>query len=150
MSRRPRPALQYNRPPEGTKMQNEIGLRTTLKTTFEEAIERTTAALKAEGFGVLTRIDVQSTFKEKINVDFRKYVILGACNPPLAHRALSANADVGLLLPCNVTVQEEGGEIAVTAVDPVQMLGVLRGDSAVSAVAVEARGKLEKVISSLR
>lgn len=131
-------------------MQNEIGLRTTLKTTFEEAIERTTAALKAEGFGVLTRIDVQSTFKEKINVDFRKYVILGACNPPLAHRALSANADVGLLLPCNVTVQEEGGEIAVTAVDPVQMLGVLRGDSAVSAVAVEARGKLEKVISSLR
>jgi uncharacterized protein (DUF302 family) len=77
-------------------------------------------------------------------------VILGACNPPLAHRALSANADVGLLLPCNVTVQEEGGEIAVTAVDPVQMLGVLRGDSAVSAVAVEARGKLEKVISSLR
>ena len=100
-------------------MQMELGLRTTLKTTFEEAIDRTTAALKVEGFGVLTRIDVQDTFKEKLNVEFRQYVILGACNPPLAHRALSANPDVGLLLPCNVTVQEQDGKIAVTAVDPV-------------------------------
>lgn len=131
-------------------MPMEIGLRTTLNTTFDEAIERTTAALKAEGFGVLTRIDVDSTFKEKLNVDFRRYVILGACNPPLAHRALSANPDVGLLLPCNVTVQEVGGGIAVTAVDPAQMLGVLQGDPVVSAVAIEARARLEKVISSLR
>jgi len=128
----------------------EISLRTTLNTTFDEAIEQTTAALKAEGFGVLTRIDVKSTFKEKLNIDFRQYVILGACNPPLAHRALSANPDVGLLLPCNVTVQEQGGRIAVTAVDPLQMLGVLQGEPEVSAVAAEARVKLEKVISSLQ
>lgn len=131
-------------------MQQGIGLRTTLETTFEEAIERTTAALKAEGFGVLTRIDVKDTFKEKLNIDFRRYVILGACNPPLAHRALSANPDVGLLLPCNVTVQEEAGRIAVTAVDPMQMFGVLQGDPAVSTVASEVRSKLERVISSLR
>ena len=77
-------------------------------------------------------------------------MILGACNPELAHRALSANPDVGLLLPCNVTVQEAGNEIAVTAVDPLQMLGVLQEDPAVKAVAVEARTKLERVISSLK
>lgn len=150
MWRIPTPVLQYNRAPEGTTMKTEVGLRTTLKTSFDEAIERTTAALKAEGFGILTRIDVRSTFKEKINVDFRRYVILGACNPPLAHRALSANPDAGLLLPCNVTVQEVDGEIVVTAVDPVQMLGVLQGDPAIGAVAAEARGKLEKMISSLQ
>lgn len=130
-------------------MKTQIGMQAVLDVPFDEAIERTTAALKAEGFGVLTRIDVHSTFKEKINVDFRKYVILGACNPPLAHRALSANADVGLLLPCNVTVQEEEGGIAVTAVDPVQMLSVLQGDPAVSVVAAEVRGKFEKVITAL-
>lgn len=130
-------------------MQNEIGLRTTLKTSFDEAIERTTAALKSEGFGVLTRIDVRDTFQEKLNVDFRRYVILGACNPPLAHRALSANPDVGLLLPCNVTVQEQGGGITVTAVDPVQMFSALPGDPAVSEVAAEAGQKLRRVISAL-
>lgn len=131
-------------------MPADLGFRSTLKTTFEEAIERTTAALKAEGFGVLTRIDVHSTFKEKLNLEFRKYAILGACNPPLAHRALSADPDVGLLLPCNVTVQEQDDAIIVTAVDPVQMLGALQGQPAVSAVAVEAAGKLKKVISALR
>jgi uncharacterized protein (DUF302 family) len=128
----------------------EIGLRTTLKTTFEEAIERTMAALKAEGFGVLTRIDVKDTFKEKLNIDFRRYVILGACNPPLAHRALSANPDVGLLLPCNVTVQEDDGQIAVTAVNPRQMLGAFREDEAISAIAAEAGEKLERVIAALQ
>lgn len=131
-------------------MTTDIGIRTTLRTSFEEAIQKTTEALKTEGFGVLTQIDVKVTLKEKINVDFRRYQILGACNPVLAHRALSANADVGLLLPCNVTVQEAGDEVIVTAVDPMQMLGVLKEDSAVQAVASEARTKLEKVISSLR
>ena len=131
-------------------MTTQLGLRAVLKLPFEEAIERATAALKAEGFGVLTRIDMQSTFKEKINADFRPYVILGACNPPLAHRALSANADVGLLLPCNVTVQDEGDQVAVTAVNPDLMLGVLQGDPTVSAVAVEAKAKLERVIASLQ
>jgi len=131
-------------------MTTDIGIRTTLRTSFEEAIQKTTEALKTEGFGVLTQIDVKVTLKEKINVDFRRYVILGACNPVLAHRALSANSDVGLLLPCNVTVQEVGDEVIVTVVDPMQMLGVLKEDSAVQTVASEARIKLEKAISSLR
>jgi uncharacterized protein (DUF302 family) len=125
-------------------------MQAVLNVPFEEAIERATAALKAEGFGVLTRIDVHSTFREKINVDFRKYVILGACNPPLAHRALSANADVGLLLPCNVTVQEEGGKAVVTAVDPEMMLGVIAANLEVKAVAAEAKAGLESVIASLK
>jgi uncharacterized protein (DUF302 family) len=99
-------------------MTTDIGIRTTLKTSFEQAIQRVTDALKAEGFGVLTQIDVETTLKEKINVDFRRYVILGSCNPVLAHSALSANPDVGLLLPCNVTIQEVANEIVVTAVDP--------------------------------
>ncbi|HEY5983050.1 MAG TPA: DUF302 domain-containing protein [Anaerolineales bacterium] len=130
-------------------MATEIGLQAIMKTSFDEAVEKTTSALKAEGFGVLTRIDMQSTFKEKLGVDFRKYVILGACNPPLAHRSLSANPDVGLLLPCNVTVQEQGGQIAVTAVKPQAMLGALEADATVSAVASEAQSKLQKVIASL-
>jgi uncharacterized protein (DUF302 family) len=85
-------------------MTTDIGIRMTLKTSFEHAIHKATDALKAEGFGVLTKIDIKTTLKEKIKVDFRRYVILGACNPLLAHRALSANPNVGLLLPSNVTV----------------------------------------------
>ena len=131
-------------------MTTDIGSRITLKTSFEQAIHKTTDALKKEGFGVLTQIDVKTTLKEKINVDFRHYVILGACNPTLAHRALSANSDVGLLLLCNVSVQEAGDEILVTAVDPLQMLGVLLEDPAVKSVAIEAKTKLERVILSLK
>jgi uncharacterized protein (DUF302 family) len=131
-------------------MTSDIGIRTTLKTSFEQAIGKATEALKTEGFGVLTQIDVQTTLKQKINVEFRRYVILGACNPVLAHRALSANADVGLLLPCNVTVQETGEGIDVAAVDPIQMLGILPEDSIMKEVAIEAREKLERVISSLQ
>ena len=131
-------------------MKTDIGIRTTLKISFEEAIQTTVDALKIEGFGVLTQIDVKTTLKDKINVDFRRYVILGACNPTLAHRALSANPDVGLLLPCNITVQEAEGGVVVTAVDPIQMLGVLQEEPAVKAVAVEAKTRLERVISSLK
>jgi uncharacterized protein (DUF302 family) len=131
-------------------MTKDIGIRTALKVSFEEAVQQTTDALKTEGFGVLTQIDVQTTFKQKINAEFRRYLILGACNPVLAHRALSANADVGLLLPCNVTVQEEGDEIIITAVDPLAMMGSLEGDAEVEAVAIEARAKLEKVIALLK
>lgn len=131
-------------------MTTDIGIRTTLKISFEEAIQITVDALKIEGFGVLTQIDVKTTLKDKINVDFRRYVILGACNPTLAHRALSANPDVGLLLPCNITVQEAESGVVVTAVDPIQMLGVLQAEPAVKAVAVEAKAKLERVISSLK
>jgi len=131
-------------------MTTDIGIRTTLKISFEEAIQITVDALKIEGFGVLTQIDVKTTLKDKINVDFRRYVILGACNPTLAHRALSANPDVGLLLPCNITVQEVESGIVVTAVDPIQMLGVLQEEPAVKAVAVEAKTRLERAISSLK
>ena len=131
-------------------MTTDIGIRATLKISFEEAIQTTVDALKIEGFGVLTQIDVKTTLKDKINVDFRRYVILGACNPTLAHRALSANPDVGLLLPCNITVQEAESGVVVTAVDPIQMLGVLQAEPAVKAVAVEAKAKLERVISSLK
>ena len=131
-------------------MATDMGIRTTLNLPYEQAVQKTTDALKAEGFGVLTQIDMQATFKQKINADFRRYVILGACNPALAHRALSANPDVGLLLPCNVTVYEEGAGSVVTAVDPVEMLGVLNGDPVADEVAVEARARLQRVIVSLK
>ena len=131
-------------------MANDIGIRTTLNLSFEQAIQKTTEALKAEGFGVLTQIDVKATLKQKLDADFRRYVILGACNPPLAHRALSANLDVGLLLPCNVTVYEEGDRSVVTAVDPVETLGVLKEDSVAHEVVVEARTRLQRVIASLK
>ena len=99
---------------------------------------------------MLTQIDVKATLKQKINADFRRYVILGACNPALAHRALSANLNVGLLLPCNVTVYEEGDGSVVTAVDPVETLGVLKEDLAAHEVAVEARTRLQRVIAGLK
>ena len=131
-------------------MATDIGIRTTLNLPYEQAVQKTTDALKAEGFGVLTQIDVQATLKQKINADFRRYVILGACNPTLAHRALSANLNVGLLLPCNVTVYEEGDGSVVSAVDPLKTLGVLKEDSVAHEVAVEARTKLQRVIASLK
>lgn len=129
---------------------SEIGFEARLKMTFEESREKVAEALKAEGFGVLTEIDVTSTFKQKMDVDFRRYVILGACNPKLAHRVLSAKLDVGLLLPCNVTMYEDGDDVVVTAVDPNAMLAVLKDDDAVSQVANEAREKLERAIESLK
>jgi len=128
----------------------DIGIRRTVDLPYEQAVEKTTAALTAEGFGVLTRIDIQATLKEKLNADFRRYVILGACNPALAHRALSANLDVGLLLPCNVTIYEEGTGSVVTAADPLEMLGSLKVDPVAHAVAVEAGTKLRRVIEQLR
>lgn len=131
-------------------MTTDIGIRIVLETSFDQAIQKITDALKAEGFGVLTQIDVQLTLKDKINIDFHRYVILGACNPTLAHRALSANPDVGLLLPCNVTVQEVGNKIIITAVDPVLMLGILKDNPAMKLVATEAKAKLETVIANLK
>jgi uncharacterized protein (DUF302 family) len=130
-------------------MTTELGFRVKLNTTYADALQKAIAALKAEGFGVLTEIDVQTTLKQKLYVDFRRYTILGACNPPLAHRALSANLDVGLLLPCNVTVYEEGDGAVVTAVNPVTMLGALQDDQIVSGVAEEAKARLQRAIASL-
>ena len=131
-------------------MTTNSSMRTTLKLPYAQTVQKTTDALKAEGFGVLSQIDMQATLKQKLNVDFRRYVILGACNPPLAHRALSANLDVGLLLPCNVVVYEEGDGAVVTAVDPVAMLGILQGDPVAREVAVEAGTRLQRVIASLQ
>jgi uncharacterized protein (DUF302 family) len=131
-------------------MATDIGIRASLDLPYEQAVQKTTDALKVEGFGVLTQIDVQATLKQKINADFRRYIILGACNPALAHRALSADLDVGLLLPCNVTVYEEGDGSVVSAVDPMAMLGVLEGNAVAQEVAVEARTRLQRVIASLK
>lgn len=131
-------------------MTTNIGMRTALNLPYAEAVQQTTDALKAEGFGVLSQIDMQATLKQKLDVDFRRYVILGACNPPLAHRALSANLDVGLLLPCNVTVYEEGDGSVVTVVDPVEMLVGLNGDPVTHEVAVEARARLQRVLAGLK
>ena len=130
-------------------MAEEMGFRAALSIPFQEAIRKVTAALKSEGFGVLTQIDMKTTFKDKLNADFRRFVILGACNPALAYRALAANGDVGLLLPCNVTVQEDGDKVAVTAVNPVALLGALEDDVTAKAVAGEAREKLQRVINGL-
>ncbi|MDL1911705.1 DUF302 domain-containing protein [Chloroflexi bacterium CFX6] len=132
------------------KETTQIGFTARLKTDFESAVQRVTEALKAEGFGVLTEIDVQETLKKKLNVDFRPYKILGACNPPLAHRALTADAQVGLLLPCNVVVsQEEEGMVEISLVDPLGMLGIVT-NPAVEPVAREARERLERVVRSLQ
>ena len=127
-----------------------IGMRTTVNLPYAQAVQKTMDALKAEGFGVLTQIDMQATLKQKLNVDFRPYVILGACNPPLAHRALAANLDIGLLLPCNVTIYEEGNGAVVTAVDPMTMLGLFQDDPVAHEVAVEANARLQRVIASLQ
>ncbi len=128
----------------------QLGLTVRLNTTYEAALVRVTEALKAEGFGVLTEIDVQATLKQKLGVDFRPYKILGACNPPLAHRALVTAPEVGLLLPCNVTVSlAADGLIDVSLVDPLGMLGVV-ANPALEPIAVEARARLERVATALK
>lgn len=127
----------------------EMALTVKLDVPYEEAVERATVALKDEGFGVLTEIDVKSTMKKKIDADFRKYIILGACNPHLAHRALSTQLAIGLLLPCNVIVYEEDGGSVVSIVDPLMMMQMADAE-ALSTVAAEARAKLERVRDALQ
>lgn len=125
-------------------------LKRTLQISFEEADRKVRAALQDEGFGVLTEIDVRATFKEKLDVDHRPYRILGACNPPLAHQALSADIDVGLLLPCNVVVYEgeEEGTSVVAAMDPEALLRV--ADSPVlDELAAEVTARLERALAAL-
>ncbi len=120
-----------------------------LKTDFNTAVENVTVALKSEGFGVLTEIDVQETLKKKLDVDFRPFKILGACNPPLAYKALSTAPVVGLLLPCNVTVaQVDEGTIEVSLVDPLFMLGVI-SHPGLEPVASDARARLVRVMAAL-
>ena len=134
---------------ERTQISGAYGFGTTLPVPFDEAVDRTTAALKAEGFGVLTTIDVRQTLKEKLDVDFEPYVILGACNPKLAYRALQAEHELGLLLPCNVIVHEHGGMSAVSVIDPAQMLGVVEVNLELLAVAAEAGERLRRVVAAL-
>jgi uncharacterized protein (DUF302 family) len=128
----------------------KIGITVRMHTDYQTALERVTAALKVEGFGVLTEIDVKDTLKKKLDVDFRPYKILGACNPPLAYRALSAAPQVGLLLPCNVTVSmADDGLVDVSLVDPLAMLGIVENEELAS-VAQEARQRLERVSAALQ
>jgi len=128
----------------------QLGLTVRLNKNFDEALTQVTAALKAEGFGVLTEIDVKETLKKKLDVDFRPYKILGACNPPLAYRALSAAPEVGLLLPCNVTVSfVEGNVTDVSLIDPLSMLGFINHPD-LEPVAEEARARLDRVAKALQ
>ena len=126
------------------------GFGTTIAAPYDQAVERTRAALKEQGFGVLTEIDVRKTMKEKLNADFRPYVILGACNPPLAHRALQADLGIGLLLPCNVVVYDNGdGTSSVEAMDPEAALNLVGDNPTVREVASDAKTRLQKVMVSL-
>lgn len=118
------------------------------KLAFDDAIARVTEELKKEGFGILTEIDVQETLKKKLNADFRRYKILGACNPPFAHQALQAEEHIGLMLPCNVVVQEKGEGIEVSAVDPVASMAGVKNDR-LAGIAEEVRKRLEKVIKNI-
>jgi uncharacterized protein (DUF302 family) len=115
---------------------------------YEEAVLRVKEALKAEGFGVLTEIDVRRTLREKLGAEMEPSIILGACNPPLAHRALEQEPDIGLLLPCNVVVRTEGKGSRVEVADPQAMLGIV-GNEGLNAVAEEAKQRLLRVVASL-
>ena len=127
----------------------ELGFQSILNLSYESALEKVTDALKSEGFGILTSIDVKETMKKKLDVDFRKYTILGACNPPLAHKALTARPDVGLLLPCNVIVYEEGDTTVVNIIDPISMTNFI-DDQSLIAVANEARQRLKRVSDAIQ
>lgn len=126
----------------------EYAFRTQLDLPFEQTVEKVTAELKEEGFGVLTEIDVKATLKKTLDTDFRKYLILGACNPSLAHQALSNELEIGLLLPCNVIVYEDNAASVVSIVDPIAMLGVVENHE-LDPVAHEARARLRRVIEAL-
>ena len=126
----------------------EYGFWTRFAGDFDQAVARVTEELQKEGFGILTEIDVKATLKKKLDVDHRPYVILGACNPQLAHRALTAVPDIGLLLPCNVVVREnDDGSVDVGFLDPGLMSTLVTGD--IEAIAVDARARLERVSAAL-
>jgi len=126
------------------------GIKRTVSLTYEEAIQKVTETLKAEGFGILTEIDVKATLKKKLDKDFTRYIILGACNPPLAFRALSTELDIGLLLPCNVVVYEDPQtrETIVGAIDPDAMFQVT-GQEGLKSIADEVKLKLTRAIEAV-
>lgn len=122
-------------------------LEKVLSTGYDEVLAKLPEALKAEGFGVLTEIDVRDTLRDKLGVEFRRYKILGTCNPPLAHRALQAELDVGLMLPCNVIVYEDGGKTIVKAIDPMETIAAHHAE--LRPVADEVRARLARVVERL-
>lgn len=130
---------------------SSYGFSKTVDIPYGEAVERARSALKAEGFGVLSEIDMKEKLKEKLGVDFRNYVILGACNPPLAYKTLQQDINIGLLLPCNVIVYEtdEPGKSVVAAIDARMMLSVVGENSTLDAIATEVNEKLQQVITQL-
>lgn len=124
------------------------GISKTLSLPFEDTVEKVTEELKKEGFGVLTTIDVKATMKQKLGVDFTKYVILGACNPPFAHQALLAEEQIGLLLPCNVIVYEKAGKTVISAFNPLVMTKIVENDG-MNQIAEEVRARLARVIAAV-
>ena len=124
------------------------GFSKTVDLSFEDTINKVTEELKKEGFGILTTIDVKETLKNKIDVDFKKYTILGACNPPLAHKALQAEEEIGLLLPCNVIVYDKEGKSAVSVFDPSLMSKVVENEK-MNPIAEEVKEKLERVFNNI-
>ena len=129
-------------------MKTRYGFGTTLQVPYEEAVPRVKEALKAEGFGVLTEIDVRQTLREKLGAEMEPYIILGACNPQLAHRALEQEPDIGLLLPCNVVVRAEKEGSRVEVADPKAMLGIV-GNEQLNSIAEEAKQRLQRAVASL-
>ncbi|MBC8231613.1 DUF302 domain-containing protein [bacterium] len=128
---------------------SDYGFSKTIDVSYEAAVEKVTAALKEEGFGVLTTIDVKETLKKKLDVDFRKYVILGACNPPLAYKTLQAETEIGLLLPCNVIVYEsDEGKSVVSAIDPLMMVSII-DNPALEEIAKEVSSKMRRAIENV-
>ena len=134
--------------PAAEKLEIGYGFGRSLEVPFAEAVERVRMALKNEGFGVLCEIDVSEKLKEKLGVEFTRYIILGACNPPMAYQALQREINLGLLLPCNVVVYEKDGYAVVAAIDAARMLSVV-GNPALSEVAGQVNAKLRKVIEAL-
>jgi uncharacterized protein (DUF302 family) len=126
----------------------QYGFSKTVDMPYEQTIEKVTAELKKEGFGVLTSIDVKETLKQKINVDFKKYAILGACNPPIAHRALQEEEELGLLLPCNVVVYEKDNKTRVSIFDPMVMTWIMENDN-IKPIATEVQERLQRVLKAI-
>jgi uncharacterized protein (DUF302 family) len=126
----------------------QYGFSKTVDLPFEQAIDKVTEELKKEGFGVLTTIDVKETLKKKIDVDFKKYTILGACNPPIAHKALQEEEELGLLLPCNVVVYEKDDKTRVSIFDPMVMTWIIENDN-MKPIATEVQERLQRVLNSI-
>lgn len=129
-------------------MAMEYGNKRQVNLSYEEAVQKVTAGLKTEGFGIPTQIDVKALLKEKLNVDFDKYIILGSCNPPFAYQALQAESDIGLLMPCNVVVYEKAGQTFVAAIKPTLSMQ-MSGNKSLADIASVVEDKLKKVIESI-